>query len=217
MKTQKIVLLIIALIFSSAISYAQPGFANGSTKLMSGSVKALKGQTALSVIFSYDDMLVGGMTEENYIIKKTQEQNKMKSGSGDEWAVKWKEDKAARFEPEFMKWLNSSIKKLGIVATSVTGDASTTYTLKIQTLKIEPGVYTGVSVMGKSVGEDTYIDIQATLVETANPSEELAVIMVSKVIGQSVSFANYDVGLRIMSSYQSAGKNLGSCIVKNCK
>ncbi|HOY30294.1 MAG TPA: hypothetical protein PKW80_00300 [Bacteroidales bacterium] len=217
MKTKRFFLWIIAMVFVSGISYAQPGFINGSVKLTSGSVKDLKGQTALSVIFSYDSMLVGDMTEENYIIKKTQEQNKMKAGSGDEWAVKWKEDRTARFEPEFMKWFNVSIKKLGIVATSVTGEASTPYTLKIQTIKTEPGVYTGVSVMGKSVGEDTYIDLQATLIETANPSNELAVIMVNKVIGSSVSFANYDGGLRIMGSYQVAGKNLGSFIVKNCK
>jgi len=218
MKTQKIFLLIIAFVCTSAMSYAQPGFAtNGKTQLINGSVKALNGQTALSVVFNYDNMVVGGMTEENYITKKTQEQNKMKSGSGDTWAAKWKEDKTARFEPEFMKWLNNSLKKLGIVATAVTGEASTTYTLKVQTVQIEPGVYTGMSVGGKKIGEDTNIDIQVTLIETANPSNVLATIMATKVVGESVSFANYDGGLRIMAAYQVAGKNIGSFIVKNCK
>ena len=218
MKTSRIFLLMIAFVCVSAMSYAQPGFAtNGKTQLISGSVKALNGQTALSVVFTYDNMLVDGMSEENYITKKTQEQNKMKSGSGDTWATKWKEDKTSRFEPEFMKWLNNSLKKLGIVATAVTGEASTTYTLKIQTVQIQPGVYTGVSVGGKSIGEDTYIDVQATLIETANPSNVIATIMATKVIGESVSFANYDGGLRIMAAYQVAGKNIGSFIVKNAK
>ncbi len=208
----------IAFVCVSATSYAQPGFAtNGKTQLIDGSLKVLNGQTALSVVFTYDNMLVDGMSEDNYITKKTQEQNKMKSGSGDSWATKWKEDKTARFEPEFMKWLNNSMKKLGIVATAVTGEASTTYTLKIQTVQIRPGVYTGVSVGGKSIGEDTFIDVQATLIETANPSNVLATIMATKVIGESVSFANYDGGLRIMAAYQVAGKNIGSFIVKNCK
>jgi hypothetical protein len=162
-------------------------------------------------------MMVGELTEDAYITQKTQEQNRMKSGSGDTWAQKWISDRVARYEPEFLKWFNASMKKLGIVSTSVTGQASTLYTLLIKTTKIEPGVYTGVSTFGHDVGQETYINIQADFIESATPSNVLASISVTKVIGTATSFANFDAGLRITNAYMNAGKNLGAFIVKNCK
>jgi hypothetical protein len=220
MKTQKFLLaaILLALNYSICIAQPGPGFGNnGTTKFISGDVKFLKGQTSLSVKFSYDNMMVGELTEDAYIKQKTQEQNRMKSGTGDTWATKWTEDRVSRYEPEFLKFFNNAIKKLGIVANSVTGEASTTYTLLIKTTKIEPGVYVGVSAFGRDAGKETYINIQADIVETANPSNVLASISTTKVIGEAASFANYDSGLRITNAYMNAGKNIGNFIVKNCK
>ncbi len=220
MKTKKTLLAIVLLAINYSICIAQPGpgfGSNGFTKFISGDVKFLKGQTSLSLKFCYDNMMVGDLTEDAYIKQKTQEQNRMKSGSGDSWAIKWTNDRMARYEPEFLKWFNNSMKKLGIVSTSVNGEASTTYTILVKTTKIEPGVYTGVSTFGHDIGEDTYVNIQVDIIESANPSNVLASISVTKVIGTATSFANYDAGLRITNAYMNAGKNLGSFIVKNCK
>jgi hypothetical protein len=218
MKTKNLIFLALLLIFNAGITLAQPGFGtNGFTKFINGDVKFLKGQTSLSIKFSYDNMMVGQLTEDAYITQKTQEQNRMKSGSGDTWAKKWKDDRVQRFEPDFLKWFNSSMKKLGIVSTSVTGEASTKYTLLIKTTKVEPGVYVGVSTFGHDVGQETYINIEADFIESTNPSTVLASISVSKVVGAATSFANYDAGLRLTNAYMNAGKNLGSFIVKNCK
>lgn len=217
----KFLLLVMAFAFCASASMAQPGGpgfgVNGSTKFISGDVKFLKGQTSLSIKFSYDNILVGDLTEDAYITKKTQEQNRMKSGSGETWAKKWTDDRINRYEPEFLKWFNTSMKKLGIVSTSVTGEASTPYTVLVKTTKIEPGVYTGVSTFGHDVGQETYINIQVDIVESANPTNVLASIAITKVIGSATSFANYDEGLRITNAYANAGKNLGGFIVKNCK
>jgi hypothetical protein len=224
MKTQKILFATILFALSYSLCLAQPGphpgqgFGNnGITKFISGDVKLLKGQTSLNVKFVYDNMLVGELTEDAYIKQKTEEQNRMKPGSGDAWATKWKDDRNSRFEPEFIKYFNSAIKKLGIVANTITGDASTTYTLLVKTTKIEPGVYVGVSAFGRDAGQETYINIQADLVESAKPSNILASISTTRVVGTAASFANYDSGLRITDAYMNAGKNLGSFIVKNSK
>ena len=217
MKTNKFILCFLALAFMSTLSIAQPGFGSGSAKFITGTVGFLKGQTSLNVKFIYDNMMVGELTEEAYIIQKTKEQNRAKPKSGDTWATKWKTDRVDRFEPQFMDWFNKSIKKLGIVATSVTGEATTKYTLQVTITKTEPGVYIGVSTFGHDVGQETYINIIANIVETANPSNVLASISVTKCVGTSTSFANYDTGLRITNAYVNAGRALGSFIVKNCK
>jgi hypothetical protein len=218
MKTKNLIFVAVLLICNAGITLAQPGFGNnGIIKFINGDVKFLKGQSSLSIKFAYDNMMVGQLTEEAYITQKTQEQNRMKSGSGDTWAKKWVDDRVQRFEPDFLKWFNNSMKKLGIVSTSVTGEASTLYTLLIKTTKIEPGVYVGVSTFGHDVGQETYINIEADFIESANPSKVLASISVTKVVGAASSFANYDAGLRITNAYVNAGKNLGSFIVKNCK
>jgi hypothetical protein len=215
MKTKNLLLSVI-LFFCASASIAQPGFGvNGSTKYISGDVKFLKGQTSINLKFSYENLMVGNLSENEYITKKTQEQNRMKSGSGETWSKKWVDDRITRYEPEFLKWFISSIKKLSIVATSVSGEASTPYTLLIKTIIIEPGVYTGVSTFGHDVGQETFINIQADFVETTNSSNILASIAITKVVGSATSFANYDEGLRITNAYMNAGKNLGSFIVKN--
>ncbi|MEI6122990.1 MAG: hypothetical protein WCQ95_05110 [Bacteroidota bacterium] len=221
MKANKGLLIFMILAFSVSICIAQPqpgfGVGAGSAKYVSGSVAALKGQTSLNIKFSYDNMMVGELAEDAYITQKTREQNKMKSGSGDSWATKWVSDRATRYEPQFLDWFNKSIKKLGLQATSVTGEATTKYTLTVRTIKMEPGVYVGVSTFGHDMGQDTYINIIADLVETANPSNLVASIAVMKCIGQATSFANYDAGLRLTNAYLNAGKILGIFIAKNCK
>ncbi len=217
MKTQKVLFFVLVLVFTSTMSFAQPGFGIGGTKLESGELGVLKGQTSINVIFSYENLMVGAQTEDAYIQFKTKEQNTLKPGSGADWSVKWKEDKTKRYEPEFMKAFNLAIKKMGIVATSIEGDNTTKYTLVVKVIKIEPGLYTGVSVGGGNVGQDTYVDINVSLVETANPSIGIALISLKQIVGTSVAFSNYDTGLRITNSFSNAGKELAKLILKKCK
>jgi len=215
---KKILLLIIVLAFCTSLSMAQPphpgGFGGkGTTKLVSGDFKVLKGQTTFSVKFSYDNMMVGDMTEADYITKKTNEQNKVKVGSGDEWAKKWKEDRVTRFEPKFMSILSKFVLKAKMTCTSVTADAKTTYTLLVKTTKTEPGLYTGVSVAEK----DTYVDITVNLVESANPTKVIASLTISKSVGSSVSVAQFDTGLKLANAYENAGHLLGIYLLSVCK
>lgn len=217
MKTQKTTILLIILAMVSSLCYSQPkppgAGGGGSTKLKSGDVKMLKGQTSLTVQFTYENLMVGEMTEEAYVTKKVNEKNKEKAGSGDEWASKWKNDRSARFEPEFIDGFNKSIKKLGIVAVAESRETPTPYTLIIQTDKVEPGFYTGVSFVEK----DTYITLKATLVDSADPTKVLALIELNKIVGSAFDVAKYDTGLKISNAYNNAGKDLASLIVKNCK
>jgi len=227
MKTQKFLFAIILLALNYTVCVAQPGphpgpgFGNnGVTKFISGDVNILRGQTSLNVKFIYDNMLVGDLTEDAYIKQKTSEQNRMKAGSGDSWAIKWKEDRITRFEPEFLNSFNLAIKKLGILANSINGDATTTYILLVKTTKIEPGLYfTGPHGPGfaNDGRQETYINIQADLVEASNPSNVIASISTTKVIGKAAAFANYDPDMRIADAYTNAGKNIGSFITKNCR
>jgi hypothetical protein len=227
MKTQRILFAAILLALNYSFCIAQPGPGpgfgnNGYTKYISGDVKMLLGQTSLNVRFSYDNMLVGELTEDAYIKQKTNEQNRMKSGSGDTWAAKWTDDRVARFEPEFLNSLNLAFKKIGIVANSIKGEATTTYILLVKTTKIEPGVLFSGPTGPRGPGfrddrQESYINIQVDIVEAANPSNVIGSISSTRVVGKAAAFANYDSGLRIANAYSEAGKNIGSFIVKNCR
>lgn len=168
-------------------------------KLQSGSLDALKSESAINIQFQYDGMSVGKFkTEKEYLDKKTEEYNSKEPGKGDSWAVSWKSDRESRYEPRFIKeFTDQSNMKV---------DKNAKYTLIFKTTETEPGYNIVISRKNAS------IDGVATIVETANPSNVIATISVKNAPGRIFGGYDYDTGVRIQEAYATAGKKLGKYI-----
>lgn len=77
-----------------------------SIKLQSGSLAFLKGEATLNVEYSYDNLMVGKLTEQAYIDSKVTDYNKKEAGTGDKWLASWKADPTNRFQPKFEELFN---------------------------------------------------------------------------------------------------------------
>lgn len=203
---KKISIVFVVLMLCIGMS-ASAQFGANKIKLTSGNVKFLKGITELNLEFNFDDMKVGEMNEADYIVKHAAEVDKAKPGKGEEWKKHWVEDRGLKFIPAFIKFFNKRVGKLKMLA--ATGKTAAKYTLIIKTVKTEPGLYTGVSLVQK----DAYIDVVATFIETANPGTELCEITGTYIKGEET----YDVGTRITYAYANWGTILGAYITSTIK
>jgi hypothetical protein len=181
-------------------------------KLVSGSVKVLKGQNLINLKFDYSNMAVGKFkNEDDYVTNGIAERNKKKAGSGDEWAEKWKSDRTTRFQPAFEKEFHDALKSVGVVGKEDAADAK--YTLVCKTTFTEPG-FNATMAIGFAKKPAT-IDMTVTLVETANPSTVVAEIELKKVESKNMGGYDFDTGGRIESCYEKAGDYLGNFLKKN--
>jgi len=190
--------LIPVLMFLTITGFAQK------LKLIQGDLGVLKGQTSIKTEFLYD-MSVGKFDkEEDYIESKKKELNKKEAGRGDTWEKAWVDDRKERFEPQFRELFSkySDISTVG---------EDSPYTLIFKTTKTEPGFNVGVT------SKPAFIDGEATIVETANPTKIIAKISVTKALGRDVMGFDFETGARLQEAYAKAGKELGAFIKKNAK
>ncbi len=181
------------------LSFAITGYSQ-KIKLIEGDLSPLKGQKAINTKFEYDGMSVGKFPkEEDYIAKKKNELNEKEAGRGDTWEKSWKSDRQERFEPQFRELLSKH-------ADLSTVDESAQYTLIFKTIKTEPGFNIGVT------SRPAFIDGEARLVESKNPSKVIAKITLIKAPGRDVMGFDYETGARLQEAYAKAGKELGSFI-----
>jgi hypothetical protein len=203
MKKTGIILIAGILMFSAGSVMAQ-------CKLKSGDVASLKGQAKIGLRYDYSEMAVGKYkSEKEYVDDKVAEMNKKKAGSGDEWAKKWTGDRTERFQPAFETSLNNEVKKYQ--STFAGGSDEGKYMLVVHTMFTEPGFNAVVGGIRKNANVTLKID----LVESANPGIPLATIEMKNVQSSAAWGYDYDTGKRIESSYDKAGEELGSFLVKN--
>ncbi len=188
------------IIFLLSISVA--GLAQ-KVKITEGSLAPLKGQTAIKVEFSYDNMTVGkkGQTEKDYLAEKKDEYNKKEAGRGDKWEKAWFADRANRFEPQFRELFAKN-------SDMTTAGDKPKYTLQFHTTRTEPGWNVGVMRM------PAQIDSEVTIVETANPSNMIAKITILKALGQDAMGFDFEAGARLQEGYAKSGKSLGKLFKK---
>jgi hypothetical protein len=173
-------------------------------KLLEGDLAPLKGQTSVKTEFQYE-MSVGKFDkEEDYIAKKKSELNEKEAGRGDTWEQSWVSDRQDRFEPQFRE-LFSKYSDISTV-----GD-NADYTLIFKTVKTEPGFNVGIA------SKPAFIDGEAWIVESKNPSNVVAKISVVKAPGRDVMGFDYETGARLQEAYAKAGKELGAFLKKNIK
>ncbi|MFZ4522886.1 MAG: hypothetical protein ACOYNC_14350 [Bacteroidales bacterium] len=189
-------------------------------KLKSGDLTALKGQKTINISYDYSKMEVGKFkTEEEYVNKGTEERNKKKPGTGDEWAARWNSGKIAKYQPAYEESFNKQAEECGIVGKA---DPTATYTMIIHTNALEVGVETVVMGSAKSAAVELVVDIA----ETAAPEKIIATIemeakpksnMRMSVGGVPVNKEVYDPTLRVAECYETAGKQIGKMICKELK
>ncbi|MCK9422835.1 MAG: hypothetical protein M0Q38_09565 [Bacteroidales bacterium] len=177
-------------------------------KLKSGDVKMLKGQTVLNLQYDYSNIAVGKYkVEKEYVANRTEDMNKKKPGSGDQWAEAWVNDRKARFQPMFETNFNAKLSDFGVIAKEGATDAK--YTLIIRTTFVEPGFNVGIT------RKNAYIDMTVEIIETAAPDKVLADIEMKGLQSVNMMGYDFDTGVRIQSCYDRGGDYLGKFLVKN--
>jgi hypothetical protein len=173
-------------------------------KLVSGDLSFLKGQKSIMVDFEYsDDLMVGKMTEAEYIKKKQADAEAHEAGSGEKWLEMWKGDRVKHYQPKFIELMNAYLVKPGVTVSETATDAK--YKLVVTTTFIEPGFNVGV------MSRPAYINLTLTFVEIAS-GKEMAKLTLEKSPGQGVG--DYDTGYRVGEAYAKAGKELAKFLVK---
>lgn len=163
-------------------------------KLTEGDVSALKGQTEINVVFTYDNMSVGKFDKEaDYVATKKADYNKDEPGRGTKWAAAWVADRKKRFEPDFIELFEKNCSfKLGSYP-------SAKYTMTINTSRTEPGF--NIAMMKKNA----QVDLEITITETAT-NKVIAVYTILKSPGRTFGMGDFDTGIRIKEAYATAGK-----------
>lgn len=173
-------------------------------KLKSGSLDALKGTTEMNVQYDYSNMTVTtkNKPEAEFIEDKKADYNKKEAGKGDTWAKSWVADRDKRYKVQFKEEFD---KQSGV---TLKENSDAKYTLIFHTTHTETGFNIGVT------RRNAYIDGEATIVETANPSNVIAVITVSDAQGGTFGGYDFDSGTRLQESYAVAGKYIGKFLKK---
>ena len=172
-------------------------------KVISGDIAVLKTETSLNTEFTYDaNIQVGKKTEKTYVAKKKSELNKKEPGRGDMWALAWVGDRKTKYEPKFNELLADN---------GYTVESTAKYTLLVHTIAVEPGYNVYVS------RKNAEIDLEVSVVETANKSNVVAKISVMNAPGRTFWGNDFDAGVRIQECYATAGKYLAKYLKKGKK
>ena len=185
MKTLKLSMILVLALVTGTMTFGQ--------KLKSGSLAPLKGQKSLNVEYDYSQMKVGKKTLEQYETEGVADRNKKKPGSGDEWLVKWKADRAEKFQPTFERNFNEKVETAGLILKP--GDQEAQYTMKINIPHFEPGFQSGV---GPS--KPALIHMVIEVVETADPAKVIAIIDYPKIQSVNMMGYDFDAGARVQRS-----------------
>jgi hypothetical protein len=168
--------------------------------------KFFEGQKELLLKFTYDNMVVKGDKEADYVAKRVEEYNKKEAGKGDAWAKAWVSDRTNVFEPKFEELFNKKSDGLSADRTKT----SAKYTMVINCVDMYPGYNVGISSYPANC------DFELTIFETANPSKVVArgILKNVQVAGGGAAF---DSGTRIRECYAKAGKILGDEVGSKAK
>jgi hypothetical protein len=187
------------------ILFVVPSLLSQNIKLLTGSLKSLKGQQSYNITFTYDSMVVGTNTLESaYLAEKKSQWEAKEPGKGSAFVEMWVNDRKKRYEPAFIQNFEhySNIKL---------GDSTAKYTLLVKTTRTEGGWYIGVA---SHFGE---IDGELWVVESANKSHVIAKIAFLKSKGKNQFGNDFEMTIRIKSAYAQAGRWLGDFLRRKSK
>lgn len=174
--------------------------------MTSGSVDFIKEQTVIQFTFSYDEMLVGKLTEQEYVNKKVSDYNEKEAGKGDEWQKAWIEDRKERFEPKFLELFDKYMGEKGILS----GTEGANYVIEINTDFTEPGWNVGVMRQNASV------DLSCK-VKKIDTGEQVASIKIRNASANNFWGTDFTSGYRVQETYAKAGRELAKFFIKKAK
>lgn len=184
----------------ATLSFAQ------SIVLTSGSIDFIKDQKVIDFFFTYDEMLVGKLTEQEYVDKKTSEYNKKEDGKGEQWKAAWYGDRKERFEPKFLELFDKYMNEVGIAA----GTEGAKYRIEINTDFTEPGWNVGVMRQNASVD----LSCKVKDIETG---EQVASIRIRNASANNFWGTDFTSGYRVQETYAKAGRELAKFLIKKAK
>lgn len=179
--------------------------ANAMKTRQEGDLSCLKGQEAVNTKFTYNNMTVGKMSEQDYLDKKVGEKNKDKAGDGDRWLGAWENDKQVVYPGSFCDLFakHSKIKADNL--------SEKPYTIEVNTDFFEPGWNIGIA------SENAYISVTILVYETANPEKILGRVTILKAPGRTAMGTDFAVSDRVGEAYAKAGKEFAKVVLKSFK
>ena len=198
MKKTITALLILSCI--TTFSFAQ------SIVLTSGSIDFIKDQKIIDFSFSYEEMLVGKLTENEYVNKKISDYNKKEEGKGEQWKEAWYGDRKGRFEPKFLELFDKYMGEVDIIS----GAEGAQYRIDINTDFTEPGWNVGVMRQNASVD----LSCKVKNIETG---EQVASIKIRNASANNFWGTDFTSGYRVQETYAKAGRELAKFFIKKAK
>ncbi len=189
---RKGLLLIILFLLAGILADAQ------NIVLTSGSLAPLKSETVLKLEFTYNEILVGKMTEAEYVEKKVGDYNSKEAGRGDTWQSNWIADRIGRFEPKFLELFDKYMAEKKIVS----GTEGANYVVVINTDFTEPGFNVGV------VRRNASIDLSCKILNIES-GEHIA--------ANNFWGTDFDSGYRLQETYAKAGREFAKFLIKKGK
>lgn len=174
-----------------------------SIKRESGSLMFLKSAKVVGVTFTYDNMKVGKLTEEEYVSKSMGRLNKKETGRGDRWKEAWIRDRSERYEPKFLEFFSKFIGEKGVSVT--TSDYE--YEIMVNVDFIEPGFNLGIA-------GDAVVNMTCRIINKDDGSE-VAIITVKNA--KYSSSIDPTVGSRVQEAFSLAGRALAKFMIKDAK
>lgn len=193
-------LIIVLFLFAGLLSYAQ------NIILTSGSLAPLKSEQVLKFEFTYDEMLVGKITEAEYVDKKVGDYNSKEAGKGDTWKTNWIADRKGRFEPKFVELFDKYMEEKNIAS----GTEGANYIITINTDFTEPGFNVGV------VRRNASVDLSCKIINIAT-GEQIASVKIRNASANNFWGTDFDSGYRLQESYAKAGREFAKFLVKKGK
>jgi hypothetical protein len=199
------------IIFISALLLGSYNFSFGQVTLVAGSLDFLKeqGRKTIKIEFSYNDLKVNDLTEDQYINKIVTAKNDKEPGLGDKWKAGWFINRTDKFETQFESSFNYCFSDTVIVAKRNIEDAK--YIMEMKTTHIFLGFYGGV------VADQGSIDCSLSFREVNKPDEILAVLNIEHASMRPYGGVSTNESLRIADNYGKAGDMLAHFIIKQCK
>ncbi len=168
--------------------------------VVQGDPAVMKGEETIEIRFTYDNMYVGDLTEEEYI--KDRKERAEDEESAEQWHANWLNDRTERFEPRFIELLNRYTEDQGLVFEE--GWDDTRYIMVVNTYYTEPGFYHYRS-------RPAEIRLNITLFKRAEPENPVVEFDIPTVEG----LATPDTGTRLHTAYGTAARLFGRYLNRN--
>lgn len=166
------------------------------TRILEGSLESLKGQTAISTVITYDNLIIGaGIPEKKFVSDRSAAWDAKERGKGAEWEQVWLAGQK--------KYYQSSFRKTLAQYSGLQVSDNAPYTIILKTIRIEPGWSGGI------IGGVAWLEAEALVVNSADQQQVIARIQLPTCKGQDAVGGDFEMVKRIQQAYGEAGKLLG--------